>query len=106
MGKLQRKAALRRGADCDILSEFCRKAASTCGRRVGRGVPPSRKEKKQFERNNEMTKKLTMTARRAVRNLALLAAVAMAIGARAATETVGDYMWTYQINGDTAENLV
>ena len=41
-----------------------------------------------------MTKKLTMTvgtARRAVRNLALLAAVAVANGARAATETVGGY---------------
>jgi hypothetical protein len=54
-----------------------------------------------------MTKKLAMTAgtaRRAVRNLALLAAVAVAIGARADEETVGGYMWTYQINGDTAEN--
>ena len=53
-----------------------------------------------------MTKKLAMTvgtARRAVRNLALLAAVAVAIGARAATETVGDYTWTYRINGDTVE---
>ena len=51
-----------------------------------------------------MTKKLTMTvgtARRAVRNLALLAAVAVAIGARAERETVGDYTWTYVINGDT-----
>ena len=94
MGKLQRKAALRRGADCDILPAFCRKAASTCGRRVGRGVPPSRKEKKQFERNNEMTNKLMMLA----------AAVAVAIGARAETETVDGYTWTYQINDyDTAE---
>ena len=41
--------------------------------------------------------------RRAVRNLVLFAAVAVAIGARAATETVGGYMWTYCINGDTAE---
>ena len=52
-----------------------------------------------------MTKKLTMTAgtaRRAARNLALLVAVAVAIGARAATETVGGYTWTYRINGDTA----
>ena len=51
-----------------------------------------------------MTKKLTMmvgTARRAVRNLVLFAAVAVAIGARAATETVGGYTWTYVINGDT-----
>ena len=56
-----------------------------------------------------MTKELAMTvgtARRAVRNLALLAAVAMAIGARAATETVGDYTWTCQINGGTAEILI
>ena len=41
-----------------------------------------------------MTKKLTMM---------LAAAVAMAIGARAETEKVGDYTWTYRINGDTAE---
>ena len=61
-----------------------------------------------------MTKKLAMTvgtARRAVRTLALLAAVAVAIGARADTETVGrktvgGYTWTYQINGDTAEIMV
>ncbi len=41
-----------------------------------------------------MTKKLAMTvgtARRAVRNLALLAALAVAIGARTETETVGGY---------------
>jgi len=56
-----------------------------------------------------MTKKLTMTvgtSRRAVRNLALLVAVAVAIGARAATETVGDYTWMYQINGSTAEIMI
>ena len=53
-----------------------------------------------------MTKKLTMTACRAVRNLALLAAVAVAIGARADEETVGGYMWTCQINGGTAEILI
>ena len=58
---------------------------------MGRGVPPSRKEKKQFERNNEMTKKLTMM---------LAAAVAVAIGARAERETVGGYTWTSQINVD------
>ena len=79
-------------------------AGGTCGRTmVGRGVPPSRKEKKQFERKNEMTKKLAMTvgtARRAVRNLALLAAVAVAIGARADEETVGGYTWTSQIDMD------
>ena len=52
-----------------------------------------------------MTKKLAMTggtARRAVRNLVLFAAVAVAIGARAETETVGGYTWTCWINGDTA----
>ncbi len=43
------------------------------------------------------------TARRAVRNLALFAAVAVAFGAWADTETVGDYTWTSRINGDTAE---
>ena len=76
---------------------------------MGRGVPPSRKEKNQFERKKKMTKKLAMTvgmAPRAVRTLALLAAVAVAIGARAETETVGDYTWTYQINGDTAEIMI
>ena len=46
---------------------------------------------------------LVGTARRAVRNLALFAAVAAALGAWADTETVGDYTWTYRINGDTAE---
>ena len=52
-----------------------------------------------------MTKKLAMTvgtARRAVRNLALLATVAVAIGAWAATEKAGGYTWTCWINGDTA----
>ena len=44
-----------------------------------------------------MTKKLTMM---------LAAAVAVAIGARADEETVGDYTWTYQINGGTAEILI
>ena len=48
---------------------------------------------------------LVGTARRAVRNLALFAAVVVAFGARAATETVDGYTWTYRINGDTAENL-
>jgi hypothetical protein len=43
-----------------------------------------------------MTKKLMMIA----------AAVAVAFGAWAETETIGGYTWTYQINGDTAENLV
>ena len=33
----------------------------------------------------------------------MLAAVAVAIGARADTETVGGYTWTYRINGGTAE---
>jgi hypothetical protein len=52
-----------------------------------------------------MTKKLAMTggtARRAVRNLVLFAAVAVAIGAWADTATVGGYTWTCWINGDTA----
>ena len=52
-----------------------------------------------------MTKKLTMTvgtARRAVRNLALLAAVAVAFGARADEETAGGCTWTYRISGGTA----
>ena len=53
-----------------------------------------------------MTRKLPMpvgTARRAVRNLAMLAMVAVASVAWAATETVGGYTWTYRINGDAAE---
>lgn len=36
----------------------------------------------------------------------LVAAVAVAFGAWAGTETVGGYTWTYRINGDAAENLV
>ena len=40
-----------------------------------------------------MTRKLMM----------MVAAVAAAFGAWAATETIGGYKWTYQINGDTAE---
>ena len=36
----------------------------------------------------------------------LLAAVAVAFGAWAATETVGGYAWTYRINGGTAGILV
>ena len=40
-----------------------------------------------------MTKKLMM----------MVAAVAVAFGAWAETETVGDYTWTCQINGGTAE---
>ena len=43
-----------------------------------------------------MKKKLMMVA----------ATLAVAFGAWAVTETVGDYKWTYRINGDTAENLV
>ena len=56
-----------------------------------------------------MTKKLMMlagAARRAVRNLALFAAVTAATGVWAATETIGGYTWTYRINGDTAKILV
>ena len=33
-------------------------------------------------------------------------AVAAAVGAWAATETVGGYTWTYQSNGDTTEIVV
>ena len=43
-----------------------------------------------------MTRKLMM----------MFAALAMAFGARAETETVGGYTWKYSINGDTAESLV
>ena len=43
-----------------------------------------------------MTKKLMM----------VVATLAAAFGAWAATETVGDYTWTYSINGNTAENMV
>ena len=53
-----------------------------------------------------MPQKLPMpvgTTRRAVRNLALFAAVAAALGAWAETETVGGYTWTYRTNGDTAQ---
>ena len=42
-----------------------------------------------------MNRKLTM----------MFAALAVAIGARAATETAGGYKWTYRINGGTAEIL-
>ena len=36
----------------------------------------------------------------------MVAAVALAFGAWAATETVGDYTWIYQINCGTAENVI
>ena len=36
----------------------------------------------------------------------LVAAVAAAFGAWADTETVGDYTWTYRINGGTAEIFI
>ena len=39
-----------------------------------------------------------------MKKMLMAAAVAMAFGAWADTETVGGYTWTYQINGDTAEN--
>ena len=35
--------------------------------------------------------------------LIIVAAFIVAFGARADTETVGDYTWTYRLNGDTAE---
>ena len=43
-----------------------------------------------------MTKKLMM----------MVATLAVAFGAWAATETVGGYIWTYSINGGTPEILV
>ena len=43
-----------------------------------------------------MTRKLMM----------MVATLAAAFGAWAATETVGGGTWTYQINGDTAEIMV
>ena len=86
------------------------RAALRRGREVGRGVPPSRKRTKQLERKYENMKTELMmmvgTARRAVRNLALFAAVAVAFGAWADAETVGGYTWTYQISGGAAEVLV
>lgn len=36
----------------------------------------------------------------------MVAALAASFGTWADTETVGDYTWTYRINGDTAEILV
>ena len=36
----------------------------------------------------------------------MVAAAAAAFGAWAEMETVGGCMWTYQINGDTAEDMV
>jgi hypothetical protein len=43
-----------------------------------------------------MTRKLMM----------MVATLAAAFGAWAATETVGGYTWTYSISGGTAENMV
>ena len=43
-----------------------------------------------------MTKRITM----------FLAAAMAAFGAWAATETVGGYIWTYSINGETAEIMI
>ena len=36
----------------------------------------------------------------------MVAAVAVAFGARAETETVGGYTWTYEISGGSAEVMV
>lgn len=58
------------------------------------GRPATAAKETRFERINEMDKKLLMM---------LAAALAVAFGARAETETVGGYTWTYEINGDTAE---
>ena len=49
-----------------------------------------------FERSAEMTKKLLM----------MFTAITVAFGAWDETETVDGCMWTYQINGDTAEIMV
>lgn len=43
-----------------------------------------------------MTKKLLM----------MFTAITVAFGAWAGTETFGGYTWTYQINGDMAENVI
>ena len=51
-----------------------------------------RAERKRFERNAKMTRKLMM-----------LAAAVPTFGVWADTETVGGYTWTYRINVDTAE---
>lgn len=41
------------------------------------------------------------------KRIAMFLVVAMAaFGAWAATETVGGYIWTYSINGDTAEIMI
>ena len=40
------------------------------------------------------------------RKLMMVATLAAAFGAWAATQTIGGYTWTYRINGDTVENLV
>ena len=63
---------------------------------VVRGVPPSRKVTNQFEGNSKMKTKLMM----------MVAALAVAFGARAETETVGGYTWTYEISGGSAEVMV
>ncbi len=62
-----------------------------------RPVATAVRKTNQLERNTEMPQKLPMpvgTARRAVRNLALLATFDGSFIARAATETVGGYTWT------------
>ena len=40
------------------------------------------------------------------RRVLAVAALAVAFGAWAETETVNGYTWTYRVNGGTVENLV
>ena len=51
---------------------------------------------KQLEKGNKMKKRIGM----------FLAAAMAAFGACAETVTVGGYIWTYSINGDTAEIMI
>ena len=57
--------------------------------------PPSRNES-DLKGTTKKSRNLTM----------LLASLAASFGAWAATETVGDYTWMYQINGSTAEIMI
>ena len=70
---MRRNGGARRHPSSDI--------ATQCSLRSG---DTTESQEKRFERNAEMTKKLMI----------LLAAVAAAFGAWAATETVGGYTWT------------
>ena len=78
------------GTKCD-----CRQSECETVDAPRRPAEPHEKQTNQ-KRKTIMTKKLIM----------MVAAVAVAFGAWAETETVGGYTWTYQINGGTAEILV